>query len=63
MALPTVVVAGYLARDPEMRYTPNGTAVTNFSIAINRKDRGQNGEEVEVRDWYNSPLSAGWASL
>ena len=29
------IIAGHLGRDPEMRYLPDGTAVTNFSIAVN----------------------------
>ena len=32
-----VVLMGNLTRDPELRYTPNGTAVAKFSIAVNRK--------------------------
>ncbi len=31
----TCILAGHLGRDPEMRYLPDGTAVTNFSIAVN----------------------------
>jgi len=32
-----VILMGNLTRDPELRYTPAGKAVTNFSIAVNRK--------------------------
>lgn len=32
-----VVLVGYLTRDVEMRYTPNGIAVANFGIATNRR--------------------------
>ncbi len=32
-----VIVLGNLTRDPEIRFTPNGTAVANFSVAVNRK--------------------------
>ena len=32
-----VVIIGNLTRDPEMRYTPSGTAVTNFGVATSRK--------------------------
>jgi single-strand DNA-binding protein len=35
-------ILGRLGKDPEMRYTPNGTAVLNFSIAHNWEYRGQN---------------------
>jgi len=40
----TVTVVGNVTRDPELRFTPNGAAVTNFGLAWNRK--GQNDEEV-----------------
>ena len=36
-------ILGNLTKDPEMRYTPNGQAVTSFSIATNRRWKGQNG--------------------
>ena len=36
-SLNKVFLIGNLTRDPELRYTPNGTAVANFSIAVNRK--------------------------
>lgn len=39
-----VVLVGRLTRDPEMRFTPNGVAVTNFTIAVNRPFTNQNGE-------------------
>ena len=34
------LLIGRLTKDPEMRYTPSGTAVTNFSIATNRWSSG-----------------------
>jgi len=40
----TVTVVGNVTRDPELRFTPNGAAVTNFGLAWNRK--GQNDEEI-----------------
>lgn len=39
-----VVLVGRLTRDPELRYTPNGVAVGNFNIAVNRPFKNQNGE-------------------
>jgi single-strand DNA-binding protein len=33
-----ITLAGYLGRDPEMRYTPKGDTVTDFSVATSRKD-------------------------
>jgi single-strand DNA-binding protein len=32
-----VILMGNLTRDPELRYNPNGTAVANFGVAVNRK--------------------------
>ena len=40
----TVTVVGNVTRDPELRFTPSGAAVTSFGLAWNRK--GQNDEEV-----------------
>ncbi|MBB6450578.1 single-strand DNA-binding protein [Geomicrobium halophilum] len=39
-----VVLVGRLTRDPELRYTPNGVAVANFGIAVNRPFTNQHGE-------------------
>ncbi|WP_026701627.1 single-stranded DNA-binding protein [Salibacterium aidingense] len=39
-----VVVVGRMTRDPELRYTPNGVAVTNFNLAVNRPFTNQKGE-------------------
>ncbi len=48
-----VILVGNLTRSPELRYTPNGTAVANFGIATNRR-WGEDNEEVffgEVTVW------------
>ena len=39
-----VLLAGRLTRDPELRFTPNGTPVCNFSLAVNRKYKDQSGQ-------------------
>lgn len=39
-----VVLVGRLTKDPELRYTPNGVAVANFTIAVNRPFSNQHGE-------------------
>jgi single-strand DNA-binding protein len=46
----TVILVGNLGRDPEMRYTPAGQAVTNFSIAVN-DNYTKDGERVERTIW------------
>ncbi|MCQ2010572.1 single-stranded DNA-binding protein [Sporolactobacillus sp. STSJ-5] len=40
-----VVLVGRLTKDPELRYTPNGVAVTSFTIAVNRPFKKQDGEQ------------------
>ena len=47
-----IIVVGNLGGDPEMRYTPSGTAVTNFSVAVNRRRASGGGEYVDETDWY-----------
>jgi single-strand DNA-binding protein len=47
------LLIGRLTKDPEMRYTPSGTAVTNFSIATNRWSSGPDGERKEFTDYHN----------
>jgi single-strand DNA-binding protein len=42
-----VFLIGNLTRDPELRYTPSGTAIASFGIAINRTWSGQDGEKKE----------------
>jgi len=43
---------GRLGRDPEIRYTPNGVAVANFSIAVGEKWKDKNtGEQNEKTEW------------
>lgn len=56
-----VILLGRLGRDPEKRYTQNGTAVTNFSMATsevyNDKTTGQKNEKTE---WHNVVI---WGKL
>lgn len=42
-----VILAGNLTRDPELRYTPKGTAIAKIGLAINRKWRSEAGEMKE----------------
>lgn len=42
-----IFMIGNLTRDPELKFTQAGTAVTNFSIAVNRSWKKQNGERQE----------------
>ena len=46
-SLNRVILIGNLTADPEMRYTPNGTARTRFSIAVNRQYKNASGQLQE----------------
>jgi single-strand DNA-binding protein len=52
MTMNKILVIGNLGRDPEMRYTPNGQAVTNFSVATNRRYTASDGEQKEETEWF-----------
>jgi single-strand DNA-binding protein len=48
-----VMIIGNLGRDPEMRYTPAGRPVTEFTVAVNQSTKNQQtGEWIEATDWY-----------
>lgn len=48
----TIIIVGNVGRDPEMRYTPSGQAVTSFSVATNRQYTNNNGEMVKETIWF-----------
>lgn len=48
-----IVIIGNLGRDPEMKYTPDGQAVTSFSVGSNRRWKTSSGESREETDWFN----------
>jgi single-strand DNA-binding protein len=60
MSLNKAMIIGNLGRDPEMRYTPNGQAVTQFTVAVNRNYRDPNGEWKEETEWFRV---VAWAQL
>ena len=48
-----IIVLGNLGGDPEMRYMPDGTAVTSFSIATNRRwNDSRTGQPVDETTWF-----------
>lgn len=51
-----VVLVGNLGRDPEMRYSQNGTPVTTFSLAVNRRRRDQEGQYQDETSWFRVTL-------
>jgi single-strand DNA-binding protein len=48
----STTVIGHLGRDPEMRFTPDGTPVTTFSIATTRKWTNAEGQNQEKTTWF-----------
>jgi len=51
-SLNKVILIGNLGQDPESRFTPQGTAVANLSIATNEAWKDQNGELQERTEWH-----------
>lgn len=53
-----IILMGRLTRDPELRRTQSGTAVTSFSIAVDRDFKGLNGEKetdfIDIVAWRNT---------
>jgi single-strand DNA-binding protein len=47
-----VILIGRLGKDPEMRFTPSGKAVTNFTMATNEVWIDQNSEKQERTEWH-----------
>ncbi len=52
MTMNKIMVIGNLGSDPEMRYTPNGQAVTSFSVATNYRYNTAEGEQREETEWF-----------
>jgi len=53
MTMNKIIVVGNLGRDPEMRYTPNGQAVTSFSVATNHRYTTSEGEQRDETEWFS----------
>jgi len=47
-----VILIGNLGADPDIRHTPNGTAVANFRIATNEVYTDRNGERTQRTEWH-----------
>jgi len=47
-----ITIVGNLGRDPEMRYTASGQAVTNFNVATNNQYTGSDGQSVKETTWF-----------
>jgi single-strand DNA-binding protein len=58
-----VLLIGNLTRDPEVRYTPKGTAVTEIGLAVNRVYSGEDGEKKEEVTFVDVTLWARQAEV
>lgn len=47
-----VILVGNLGREPEMRYTPSGQAVANFSLATGRRRQDPSGNWIDETEWH-----------
>ena len=47
-----ITIIGNLGNDPEMRYTPSGQAVCNYSVATNKSYTNQDGVKVTITTWF-----------
>jgi single-strand DNA-binding protein len=47
-----VILIGRLGKDPEVRYTPDGTMVTNFNLATDEQRKDKNGEKIQKTEWH-----------
>jgi len=59
-SLNRVILVGNLTRDPELRFTPSGSPVAGFGLAVNRTYTNKQGEKVENVDFFNIVV---WAKL
>jgi single-strand DNA-binding protein len=56
MSFNKITIVGNLGRDPELRYTPQGTAVCTFSVATNEKRKDKAGELQDITTWFRITL-------
>ncbi len=52
MSLNQILLIGNVGRDPEMRYTPSGAAVTDFRLAVSYRRNRQDGDVQEETEWF-----------
>jgi single-strand DNA-binding protein len=56
MSFNKIILVGNLGRDPELRYTPQGTPVCSFTVATNEKRKDRAGEMQDVTTWFRITL-------
>lgn len=59
-----VILLGHLGKDPEVRYTPDGNAITSFNLATSEKWKDKNtGESRDKTEWHRVVLFGGLAKI
>ncbi|MGO9863082.1 MAG: single-stranded DNA-binding protein [Terriglobales bacterium] len=58
-----VTLLGNLGKDPEIKFTPQGTQVAKFSLATTERFKGKDGQWQERTDWHNIVLWEGLAKI
>ncbi|HEY6974268.1 MAG TPA: single-stranded DNA-binding protein, partial [Nitrospiraceae bacterium] len=48
-----VILIGNLGKDPEVKYTPSGMAVANFTLATNERYKDKDGQWQDRTEWHN----------
>lgn len=56
MSFNKIILVGNLGRDPELRYTPQGTPVCSFTVATNEKRKDRAGETQDFTTWFRVTL-------
>ncbi|HAG51290.1 MAG TPA: single-stranded DNA-binding protein, partial [Deltaproteobacteria bacterium] len=46
------ILVGRLGKDPEIRYTPSGTAIANFTMATSENYKDKDGQKQERTEWH-----------
>jgi single-strand DNA-binding protein len=46
------ILVGRLGKDPDVRYTPDGMMVTNFTLATDEQRKDKNGERIRSTEWH-----------
>ena len=56
MSFNKIILVGNLGKDPELNYTPQGTAVCKLSVATSEKRRDKSGEMQDITTWFRVTL-------
>ncbi|HEV2706068.1 MAG TPA: single-stranded DNA-binding protein [Pyrinomonadaceae bacterium] len=56
MSFNKIILVGNLGRDPELRYTPQGTPVCSFTLATNERRKDKSGEMQDQTTWFRVTL-------